>query len=238
MTDNEDIACEEFMLDDIALEVPVDQLNDPLRESLHDGRFERHERVLAQQLLHPNDRVLDLGAGTGAISVTAARVVGPEKLISVEANPHMLPVLRRNLARNLPALPDIRAGAIVGEDHHGETLDFWLADAFWSGSNVIERSEAQRIEVPALRFAPIAAAHKTSALIMDIEGAELEVLGEDLPESLRLIIVELHPMIYGDEILAQVLDGMSDRGWRHWSPGGEIGVRVFQRDSVWIRRKS
>jgi len=50
-------------------------------------------------IIRPNDRVLDIGAGAGTDTLTAARLVGPQgKVFALDMTPAMLAKLRNNVA--------------------------------------------------------------------------------------------------------------------------------------------
>ena len=59
------------------------------------------EQWMAHEFLRPGDRVLELGARYGSVSITAARRVGPRgRVVAVEPDARVLPALERNRAAN------------------------------------------------------------------------------------------------------------------------------------------
>lgn len=221
---------EVFAIDGARIEIPSDQLNDRLRQRLTAGLYERHERALTQELLRPGDRVLDLGAGAGLVAITAARIVGPENLTVVEANPAMIRPLRRNLRRNLPEMPRVIKGAVVGDDHQGDTVTLSLGAAFWASAIGVDRPQSETVEVPAKRFSRLVRARDATVVIMDIEGAERHILTRPLPASLRLLIAELHPRIYGPDADAAIAAALAQGGWHRVGAHRDAEVVAFARD--------
>jgi SAM-dependent methyltransferase len=69
------------------------------------------ENIVRRGDLKPRQRVLDLGTGTGAVAVAAARLVGPAgKVTAVDISPDMLTLARRRLVESGHANVDFREG--------------------------------------------------------------------------------------------------------------------------------
>lgn len=215
-------AFETFTIDGFDLEVPVEAISPPLRERLVSGIFEVPERALLTRFLLPGDRVLDLGAGAGLVSLTAARVVGDGSVVSVEANPQMHPALRRNFRRNGAARIELIKGAVVGADHAADDVTLHVNPGFWSGSLYVNpQLRHVPVAVRAKRLPQLLRRSRATVVVMDIEGAEAEVLARPLPAGVRLLVVELHPAFYGregsDAIMAQMQgQGFAPHFHREW----------------------
>lgn len=76
------------------------------------------DRVLAAAALRPGERVLDVGCGNGALSLDAARVVGPGGHVTgLDLSVPMLEVARRRAAQRQTAVDFVQADAqIAGFD--------------------------------------------------------------------------------------------------------------------------
>nr|WP_282563352.1 FkbM family methyltransferase [Gymnodinialimonas phycosphaerae] len=144
------------------------------------------------QVAGPGDRVLEVGAGIGALGLVAAKICGAENVLSYEPNPATLPLIEANQAAN-GLHPVVRPKAITTD---GGPITFFRTGNIIS-SSLIERDASEAISVESdtldqaiLDFAP-------TILLMDAEGAELDLLpGSDL-SSLRAIVVETHAKITG-----------------------------------------
>ena len=80
---------------------------------MRNNRYEIGEVQALRDILKPEDRVLDLGAGIGLIAAVAARIVGSKNVTSVEANPALLPMIRSVLKMNDLDEVDLRHGIVA-----------------------------------------------------------------------------------------------------------------------------
>lgn len=216
----------EFTLRGITLRIPEAHLSPALREALEAGRYESGESHALLRHLEAGDRVLDLGAGAGYVSSLAARVVGGENVTAVEASPEMLPVLRRNLNLNEAGETPVLHGAVVADTYPEEVVRFAVAGAFWS-SRIGEGDGPGMVEVPALRFADLVRRVQPSVVVMDIEGAELDICQLDWPDCVRLLIMEIHTGRYGPGEVKAMFDALSRNGFTYmpWGTRGEVVVQ-------------
>jgi FkbM family methyltransferase len=223
-------AMPDFDIRGITLEVPASSLTPRLREALHSGRYEQSEARAVSLHLRPEDRVLELGAGAGYLSVQIGRIVAPGALLSVEASPEMAPVVARNLARNGVAAAEVLHGAVVPDGFAGESVRFFARRAFWASSlSEGMAGDVTETEVPALRLGALMARHRPSVVMVDIEGGEAGLFDAPWPAQVRLVVIELHPMRYAKSVVRQIFDGMSASGLAYCPSGSRGDVVVFER---------
>jgi len=99
-------------LDGVRLRAVGDGIPDEVTRLLRRGDYEFAERKLLLRILRADDRVLEVGAGIGALGLVAARVCGAENVLSYEPNPTTIPLIKAN--HSLNALhPGICAKAIT-----------------------------------------------------------------------------------------------------------------------------
>lgn len=203
-----------FTIDGAEIEVPVASLVPRLRGRLLDGGYEGHERALLRAHLRPGDRVLDLGAGAGLVSITAARIVGAANVTSVEANPAMLRHLKRNLRRNVGAEGSVLHMAAVGDGDPRQTIELHVHPGFWSASTLPDRARnAQSCAVKAKPLSRLIRRAQATAIAMDVEGAEQQLLATPLPTQIRLLVIELHPGLYGEAVRDGILANLAAQGF-------------------------
>ena len=219
-----------FVIDGIKLEIPDDCLSPQLEDSLRTGRYEGPESRALKRHLVPGDRVVDLGAGAGYLCSLAARIVGGGKVLGVEGNPRMAEVAQDNVLRNGAKRTVVLHGAVVPDDYPGETIRFLARQAFWGGGIDTEgEARARHVDVPVLRIGDIMARHTPTLVVMDIEGAEADLAGYAWPETVRMVILEVHCARYPAPALHRIFTGFFDQGFTYCPWGSRAETLVFER---------
>jgi len=223
----------EFTLRGVALSIPDAALGGNLAAALQSGRYEHTEADAVMRHLVPGDRFVDLGAGAGYLCCLAGRVLGAAAVAGVEALPGMVEVARANLARNGLAGAEILHGALVGPDQPGGTVPFRERAAFWASALAppgTATPKGMRLhEVPALKLGALLDRLAPTVIVCDIEGAERDVLDIPLPPPLRMLVVEIHPAIYGLAGTGQLFDALARRGFAYQPYGSHAATVVFER---------
>jgi FkbM family methyltransferase len=216
-----------FILNDIKLRVPGKALTASLRTALESGHYEWNEAAAIDRHVKRGDRVLDIGAGAGYISILAGRKAGPENVIAVEGNAVMMDVLRRNLDHNGSAETALVHGAVVADNYDEDTVLFANRDAFWSSSIADDTVRPDRLaEVPALKLSDLLEEYRPTIVSMDVEGGELELCQQPWPAHVRLVIMEIHTKKYPPSGVKAIFDGMSRNNMTimPWGTRGEVIV--------------
>lgn len=191
--------------------VSTDQTAIPrsVRSALFKEFYEDHERALVRQFLKPGGRVLEIGAGIGFVSILCARIAGEGNVRSYEANLRLEPIIRRNYALN-GLKPDLRMRAITVD---GEPISFFRNDNIVSSSTLERSGFAEKITVESDALEAVIAEFQPTAIIMDVEGAEVELLSKSSLAGVRDIVVEVHPHITGDDKVATMRAVVEARGF-------------------------
>ena len=220
----------EYELNGIRLWVPDAILNTKITEKLEQGRYEADEARAVQMRARPGRRVLELGGGIGYIASLCATVTQPENVVTVEANPEMISVIRKNLNRNGFQSVEIVHGAVGQEGHDRQVVGFEEKPAFWAGRLADEKSSAEAIvDVPLLSLPALLKKHRPHLVVMDIEGAEQYLFDHPWPDHVENMILELHPGQYSDRVIKKIVDCMSASGLTY-DPGPSRGrVLGFRR---------
>jgi FkbM family methyltransferase len=190
-----DLTGARFKADGCTFAIPRNITSLELRASFLLRDYEEDERRLLQQFILPEDAVLELGACLGIIScITNSLLRNPTRHVVVEANPYCLPAIHRNRTVNKAAFL-VEHCAVS----NAREVVFSINPTHITGSSIGNfpgislrlpgRSLSELVE----RYGPF------SALIMDIEGSELEMLesSASILRRFRFIIIELHEAAIG-----------------------------------------
>ncbi len=198
-----------------AFELFVDRRYAPeIKRALRRGHYENRERKLVGRLLDPASRVIEAGTAIGLVAMTAAAVVGPENVLTFDANPAMVADAGGNFARNGMAI-SARCGALVARERYveGQHLAFQVDPAFWA-SRLGEEGDAGAIQIPTFCLEDEIAKMRADVMICDIEGGEVDLLTHADLQGIRLLILETHTWAVGTErtdamVRKLILDGFS-----------------------------
>lgn len=222
-----------FLIGEYIVQVPNHLMNDAIQASMKEGRYEGYETVAVKRHIVASDRVLELGAGAGYISMQIASRVGGENLLTVEANPKMVPVIEKNLTTNLIEDVTVINAAVVPNSFDADHVTFHTTAAFWASSidptMVTKWKSTKSIEVPAVKIGALMVEHKPTVVIMDIEGGEQGLFDEPWPDHVRLLVIETHPQVYADSVTKRIFDQMSGMGFAYCASGSRGKVVVFKR---------
>lgn len=196
-----------YHLNGVDLGVPEGLANPSIIEKLSDASYEGDEARAVDRCVRPGFRVLELGAGLGYVGTLAALKTEPENVLSVEANPDLLPVIRANHARNGVGDVSLMQGAVVGHAEDGATASFHVANGF-TGSRLGAKGGRQ-VDVPLIGFHELIRAHRPHVVLMDVEGAEAGYFDRAWKCPLRFCVMEIHPKQYEASVIKKIIDRMS-----------------------------
>ena len=192
----------------IALVAKHPTISPAMRAVLYENRYEVPEFEILRQTLQPADRVLEVGGGIGFLSVYLARVCGDANVTMVEANPDLEPVIRRNHALNGVAPRLISAIATCCEC---ESATLYLSENFWS-SSTMDKGD-RKVDVPAVNLNRLIEELRPTYLILDVEGAEIDMAPALRLDGVAKILVELHPHLTGKAKANEAVRHLSDAGF-------------------------
>lgn len=174
--------------------------------------YEMADLVFLQRYLRPGGRAMVLGGGLGVAAALAASITRPDPVVVLEPNAALHGLIARQVALNggeirldgrvvvgdAGAYPDGTVGFVVDED-------IWL-------SRIGSGNGAQ--PVPVVTLAELCATHAPGLILMDIEGAEVEVLAQPVPDCVSTLIVEIHTPEIGGEETARIVSSLAGQGLR------------------------
>lgn len=172
------------------------------------GQYEDTEAAIIKQKVKQGDRVLEIGAGVGFVSIMCAQLAGEENVRSFEANPAMEATIRENHGLNKIS-PMLEMKAVTRD---GTPVSFYVSDNILSSSLYDRSLDGKEIEVESVALKDVVADWKPNTIVMDVEGAEVDILGHDPLPGVDRLILEVHPHIVGAEAIDEMLERLSSIG--------------------------
>ena len=176
-----------------------------VRRALMRGDYELSERNIVSQILEPNDRILEVGTGIGVVASLCGQLCSDGTLLCYEANPNLLPTIRKNFALN-NVQAELVNRCIGVED---ENLEFYFGENFISSSAYNRWNTIKPVSVRADSFSRVVSEFCPSVIVMDIEGSEVSTLHTADLAGVRVIVLEVHPWIVGEDQIAAMFDRLA-----------------------------
>jgi len=202
------LAPKTIALNGIRLTADLQDVPKGIRKQLYQKRYEHQEFLLVREALKPGDRVLEVGAGIGFIGIACARICGADNILSYEPNPAMKPVIEKNYALN-GLTPNLRSKVLATAP--GE-VEFFFDEGVLS-SSLIDRRHGGATRVQADAIAEVIESYDPTVLVMDVEGAEIDLLRSCDLKNITKIIIEMHPHVVGPDKIQSLCDYLADNGF-------------------------
>jgi FkbM family methyltransferase len=182
-----------------------------IERPMRNNRYEGGEAATLRRVLRPGDRVLELGAGVGLLSSISAGVDGVEQVVAIEANPDLIPLIRETHRLNGITNVDLRNG--IAAKMNGDRVPFYLRTDFWSSSmEPHSRPFAREVSLPSFGIGSLIAELQPTIIVCDIEGGEDGLFDDADLTSVRAIVMELHPKVYGEPQRDRILAVLAAKG--------------------------
>jgi len=201
---------------------------------IEDARYEGEEITGALAVVGEGDRVLEMGAGLGIVGAITARNARPEAVLSFEANPSLVPHIRKLYALNgLEDRIEVRNELLISAPDRPRSMTFHVHNSYL-GSSLIDRAgrKTTPVEVPTVAFDRIRQEFRPTVLIMDIEGGELDFLTHANLDGIRAVVIEFHPGVYGVDGMKTCKDALRRAGFAKVKSKSTRFVWTCTRDTV------
>ncbi len=222
------------ILETCNVRIPFDPriITPPIEQAILDNLFEAEEAAQIPYIVEPGDTVLDIGAGIGFISTILARQNGVKKVISVEANPDLLPFMEA--LHNLNNIHNIERLNVILTNENTPEMTFFKRQDFWMGSLMEGPNPFEsKVDVITQNFNSFLKTNEVDLIVCDIEGAETMIFADADLSGVDRIYLELHDHITGLCGVKSVFDQLSAQGFAfdpRYSSGAIVLFRRVQEN--------
>lgn len=218
-----------FRLHGLHVPISPDDVSDVIWSALKDGSYEAKEARWALKAAKPNDRILELGSGIGVITSLLAGVEGA-RVMAFEANPHTVRLAKRVIRANNRNNVELEHGLLTAGPSRDFT--FYVREDLWMSSLIKHQGPyIDSIQVKSSNIDEVITRAEINLVVMDIEGAELDLLTRARLPGVERVFLEFHDHLYGLEGVRAVTSAMADKGFAY-DPRGSSGPCVlFSRNT-------
>lgn len=189
------------------------------------GEYEHHEIKLLEGRIESADQVIEMGGSVGILTACIASNLGPEgRIVSIEADSKLVEQSRAWLSRQNRAITILHGiGFPVYQLNQAMHIKDFSNDGGSLGGRVSFATDdtdpaVQDVEFPVYDIKTVMdqTEIEPSVLVFDIEGSETVMCSNQpsIPRSVRLLLIELHPSIYGHEMMESIKSSIVDEGFK------------------------
>lgn len=207
----------------VRLPIKHPAITPPILKDIFFGVYESKEAELVKRKIAADDVVMEVGAGIGFLSALSAKVVGSERVFAYEANPQLMSVIKH--VHELNGVAPTVTNVLLG-DGEGECT-FWLEKDYWASSLIQGSRDATPIRVRQIDLNQEIRRIQPSFMILDIEGGEYEFLRHARLDSIRKIVIEVHPDVLGYIRISEML------GWL-FATGFALDLGIMRKNVFYL----
>ncbi len=220
-------------IDGVRVPVRDIPLSRKMKRRLMKGLYETAERKIIKRFIHPGDKILEVGASIGIVTCFLSQAANGARIVSIEPDARLKVHFDRQIELNGATVELINAACCpIWRQSVPESVS---SQAFLPSHDPLTgRAMGSTPGTVPVRWitAEQACADtglEPTALVVDVEGAEAiwAELPPSFPESIRMILVEIHPEIINIEVAGKVVQAVLDEGFR--VSGVRGNVFAFER---------
>lgn len=162
--------------------------------SLYFNLYESKEVLMVSKFLNSENNVVELGSSIGIVSAQILKNNNGKKIF-IEANPHLIPLLKINIALNQnKSQSDVTIENYVINNENKPVFFMQEKDNLTGKMSFNEHKDS--IKVEGINLSTLLEKHNVSSysLVMDIEGSELDLIKLDSTafKNCKQILAEFH----------------------------------------------
>lgn len=193
--------------------------------------YESAEIRFVQRYLRGDLDVVELGGCLGVVSSQIAKRLRPgRRLLTVEANPRLLDVIRKNVRANAPGTALTVVHAAIDYGSEAAETSFAFGDVSIDSTLASASDLRPTTRVPRTTLARLLADHDVGeyVLVSDVEGAEAGLLARDgaALARCRQVVIELHPATFDGRSVSvdELAEGFARLGFERVDAYGPVHV--------------
>lgn len=175
------------------------------------GQYEKPELECVKKHLTKEDIVVEFGSGLGLLSAFAATIVGNKNVHTYEGNEKLAKIIQETYALN-KVNPSI-IFSLVGNEEKMVEFNVEPKDV-WASSVISKTITSIQIQKNQLKANDIIDQHKPTFLIIDIEGAEENLLSSLDLTKVKKLQIEFHPQVYGEDCMNSLKEIILNKGFK------------------------
>ncbi|MBZ3695468.1 MULTISPECIES: FkbM family methyltransferase [Phyllobacterium] len=214
----------------VTIPLNSDEVSPTIWAALTKGDYEANEVQLVTQAVQPNDRVLELGTGLGVVTSTIAGVEG-SLIWSFDANPATSQLAARVVEANGHKNVQLTTGLLTAGNP--KRFKFYIRSDLWM-SSVYENQGPYETTIDLISgdIDQFITKHSINVVVMDIEGAEHDLLVHANLPGIERIFVELHDHLYGLIGVREIMAALAAKGFAYDPRASNGACLVFTRSEV------
>lgn len=212
----------------IYVPVTADEVSPIIWQALVSGSYEAKEARSIKKAVKANDRVLELGSGIGIITSLIAQINGVS-VWAFEANPATAALAQRVIEANKHHNVVLTQGILsAGESR---AFRFFVRKDLWMSSMDENQGPYENhMTITSTNIDRFIEQHDINVLVMDIEGAERDLLQNATLSGVERIFLELHDHLYGLSGIRDITHALAEKGFAYDPRGSQGPCVLFAKD--------
>lgn len=201
-----------FNINGVNLYIDRKLISNNILKAIFKNNYEKGENSVINQILVSGDKLFEIGTGIGYNSITAAKIIGEDRVKSYEANPKLINLIQTNYDLNNVKIELINK--VLTNDDHPQKIKFFVSENFWE-SSLIDNQNDSYVMVETCNFKEELLKFEPNTILCDIEGGEIELLSIELPLFVKKIILDTHPFFeqIGDFKNSSLIQNLMSQGF-------------------------
>ncbi|MGN6770085.1 MAG: FkbM family methyltransferase [Rhizobiaceae bacterium] len=197
-------------------------------QALASETYEAKEAKCIFKAVRPSDRVLELGSGVGIITSLIA-TIDSVHVWAFEANPNTVRLARRVIAANDLDNVELLQGVLTAGAPR--PLTFYIRKDLWMSSMDKDQGPFEsEYSIKSTNVDQFISGHDVNVLVMDIEGAEKDLILHAELRGIERIFLELHDHLYGLAGIRDITQALAAKGYAYDPRGSRGPCVLFAKD--------